>query len=168
MINLFFTISGIYTSLQLIPKLETTQLKIWKFYTKIFNLRQDQTFALNVVFLYIFSSIFPQLSLAPFWYHSTYEEMKICRKNWRFNLISLQNYFSQSEMCLESSWILAAELHLILLAVAILYLVKKFPRCNKLFFGLCLMISFGIIAWKIFILRLPIVALITPRYGNNL
>jgi hypothetical protein len=62
LINCFFTISGIYLSLQLIPAIKNSQVKVWRQVWNFFNKRQEQNFSLVALNLLIVLTIFPHLS----------------------------------------------------------------------------------------------------------
>lgn len=73
------------------------------------------------------------------------------------------NYFNKGKMCMESTWIFAAELHLTVIGCFILILTVRFKRFAKWILGSCLAASVGVFGWRVFKGKLGAFALITPE-----
>ncbi|KAG5683777.1 hypothetical protein PVAND_013041 [Polypedilum vanderplanki] len=166
-VNMFFTISGICASFFIITRVNTFKARFYKYFLDVFNIKQDQTFPLSAFFSIVLATIFPYLSNAPFWRHVTLNDMSNCRVNWRYNILLVHNYIKQDQMCLESTWIFAAELHLMIFSVILLLLAIKFPKYAKYVFGTSLIASFSVIGYRIYSKKLTPYAIITPEMLRN-
>lgn len=163
LIGAFFTLSGMTTAFHLLPKIASSKVKFWRLILDTFNSRQDQTFPLFAASMLVIVTVFPFLSNAPFWKHSTLGEMENCRANWRYNVLAAHNYVNRDKMCMEPTWIFSAELHLIIFALILLMLVMKFPKYSKIFFGISLVASICVVAGNIYMKKLHPFAILTPE-----
>lgn len=64
---------------------------------------------------------------------------------------------------MESTWILAAELHLLVVGLIILTLAVKFERLAKWILGSALVASIGVFGWRVFDGKLGAFAIINPE-----
>jgi hypothetical protein len=161
--HLFFTISGIYAAFLIITRINTFKARFYKYFVDIFNIKQDLNFALSGFFALLFATVLPYLSNAPFWKLSTLTDLENCRANWRYNILLTQNYMKPDKMCLESTWVFAAELHMMILAVAILLLAVKCPKYAKFIFGSSVLASLIGMGYRIYSKKLTPYAIITPE-----
>lgn len=66
-------------------------------------------------------------------------------------------------MCLEPTWILSVEFHMAAVGFIVLYLLVKFPRCEKLIIGATISLSIFVVAYSILIEYMFPIALVTPE-----
>lgn len=76
--------------------------------------------------------------------------------------MSTQNYFG-GDKCMEPTWVLTTELHLMVLGSLILILAVRFEKFVKVILGGGLGLSVGVCFWRIFRRNLGAVAIVTPE-----
>ncbi|XP_050294047.1 nose resistant to fluoxetine protein 6-like isoform X2 [Anthonomus grandis grandis] len=149
-VQTFFVISGwLLTYHFFVMTAEVKNLRISHVFWTIINryIRLAPAVAVMVGF---HSTWLVHLSRGPYWDMFVGEEYRNCRKNWWTNLLFVNNYVDNNNMCLHQTWYIAADMQLFVLSVILLYFLGKNPIKIKVIFGLLLTIGFlvpGIIAY---------------------
>lgn len=94
---------------------------------------------LLVSLLYI---LLPLASEGPFWYDMTRDASKYCEKNWWVNLLHIQAYFREDEICNLVSWWISVDMTFYLLALVIIYIALNGDATRSLCSTLMLVLSF--------------------------
>ncbi|CAG9766404.1 unnamed protein product [Ceutorhynchus assimilis] len=90
------------------------------------------------------------LSKGPYWDMFVGQEYRNCRKNWWTNVLFINNYIDNNNMCLHQTWYIAADMQLFMVSVAVLYVIWNYPKTLKYIFGTLLFVGFltpGMIAY---------------------
>lgn len=144
-------------------RIKVYQSKLYSHILEILTIKQIRICSLSGFFALLITTVFPYLSHSPFWRHVTINDMENCRENWRYSLLLVHNYKNSTKMCLEPTWIFAAEFSLMIFAVIVLFVVSKFPKHTKIIFKTILLTSFTFIAFRIYTKKLTSHAIITPE-----
>lgn len=126
-------------------------------------MKYQQLTVLYTAFVFLNSSVLERLSTYPLWKLNALKEVNRCRKSWRLNILSLNNYGNHDEMCIEPSWILSAELHASALGFVVLYLLVKFPKWKFFTAGAAIAASVGTMFATIYTRKLQPLYQTTPE-----
>lgn len=159
---MFFIVSGIELSLSMTPKIQTCASN-WQLFVVVVSSSYRKLLTLFAAFAFFSTTMPNRLFMTPLWNYYTNQERANCRENWRLNLMTFNNYGDHKGMCLEPSWILSAEHHMIVGGFVILFLLYKFPRWNKFLIGSLLTISFAVVSIFMFVHKLNPVNVVTPE-----
>lgn len=161
--SLFFVICGIQTSISLTSKILRSSNN-WILFKKLVTKSFDKLVTLSTVFLLIHSTILPRwLGSGPFWKSATAKDFVNCRNSWRMNLLTINNYANHEDNCMESSWILSVEFHMMIVGVIVLYCLVKWPKARKATAAGSLAISFAVIVAEFHAKKLSSFALSSPE-----
>lgn len=147
--SVFFVVCGLHLSYVLVPQIQKSSNN-WNLLKSVVGTKYRQLTTLYTAFVFLNSSVLERLSSYPLWKLNTLKEVQKCRKSWRLNLMSINNYGKHDEMCIEPSWILSAELHASLIGFIVLYLLVKFPRWKFITAGVAIALSVGTVCTTIF------------------
>lgn len=136
-------VCGIQTSIFLIPEIQKSQNN-WQLLRKIVTLKFDKLVTLFSAFVLFNATILAKLATGPFWKGAVSKDLINCRNGWRMNLLTVNNYAANESICIEPSWILSCEFHLMIVGFVSLYLMNKFPRAQKIIAVLLIAIPFSI------------------------
>lgn len=119
----FFFMSGLlasFSSWSLIGKSDVGSHS-WRLLANIINryLRLTPQ-VLLVSLLYI---VLPLATHGPFWYDMTQHSAKYCEKNWWVNLLHIQSFYREDEICNLVGWWISVDMFFYLTAIVITYLV---------------------------------------------
>uniref|UniRef100_A0A1Y1K397 Acyltransferase 3 domain-containing protein n=1 Tax=Photinus pyralis TaxID=7054 RepID=A0A1Y1K397_PHOPY len=92
----------------------------------------------------------PHLARGPVWDQAVGNEYRSCRKNWWANLLYVNNYYEERNMCLPHSWYLAADTQLFLYSLLLLSIIWKNRRIASKVFAASLIMGVlvpGILAY---------------------
>ncbi|XP_019871049.2 O-acyltransferase like protein [Aethina tumida] len=92
------------------------------------------------------------LSNGPYWNKIIGTEYTNCRKNWWANLLYINNYIDNENMCMQQTWYLASDTQLFLVSLIVLSLIWKFQRYAKIILGINLIIGMmipGIVSYVV-------------------
>lgn len=160
--HLFFIISGIELSFTLVPLIQTSE-NCWHLLKNVVGIKYHQLVTLFSAFILFHASFLHWIGSGPFWHSFSTFERAACRHNWRLGLLTFMNYANPREMCLEPTWILSVEFHMAAVGFIVLYLLVKFPRCEKLIIGATISLSIFVVAYSILIEYMFPIALVTPE-----
>ena len=98
---------------------------------------------LLISLLYI---LLPVIGNGPFWYDMTHYAAKYCEKNWWINLLHLQAFYRDEEMCNLVGWWISVDMFFYLLALMLLWMMlndnkKQALICTILFVAYCTAMS---------------------------
>lgn len=65
----------------------------------------------------------PLIGDGPFWFDVTNHAAKYCEKNWWINLLHLQAFYREDEMCNLVSWWISVDMFFYILAIGIVYMI---------------------------------------------
>lgn len=94
--------------------------------------------ALLVSLMYM---LLPLIGDGPFWYDMTHDASKYCEKNWWINLLHLQAFYKDNEMCNLVGWWISVDMFFYAIAVLLLWWILNGKTKRAL------MISFAYIAY---------------------
>lgn len=160
--SLFFVVCGLQMSFELVPLIQKSSNN-WRLFKSFFGTKYRQLTTLFTASVFLNSSVLERLSSYPLWKLHALKEVKQCRKSWRLNLLSLNNYGNHENMCIEPSWILSAELHASVIGFVVLYLLVKFPRWKFITAGAVITLSVGTMCATIYSHKLPAIFRTTPE-----
>ncbi|CAL1284193.1 unnamed protein product, partial [Larinioides sclopetarius] len=78
------------------------------------------------IVLGFYSTLFPFLGSGPVW--PTYETNPVCKENWMWNVLLLNNLLSHKKLCLFPTWHLACEMQLFIISPIFLILLMRKPK----------------------------------------
>lgn len=159
---LFLVVCGIQTSISLIPEIQQSS-NSWRLMRKIATSKFDQLVTLMTAFVMLDATLLVKLGSSMFWKGSTSKALINCRKDWRLNLLTIGNYATKDSHCIENSWILSVEFHMIIVGFAVLYALNKFPRAKTMTAILTILSSFALAATTIYVKQLTPVTFISPE-----
>ncbi|XP_025420912.1 O-acyltransferase like protein-like, partial [Sipha flava] len=128
-VDIFFTISGFLTFISMYNALE--KIKRCNVLLILFLrwCRLIPVYGLMIVFI---AFVFFHVSDGPMWKSIAVRESENCLKNWWTNVLFVNNYVDTEHPCVMQSWYLACDLHMCALGVSMVYLVWKYPKCEKI------------------------------------
>lgn len=77
----------------------------------------------QVLLISLLYTLLPLLAHGPFWYDMTEHSAKYCEKNWWVNLLHLQAFYREDEICNLVGWWISVDMLFYLTAIAITHLV---------------------------------------------
>ncbi|XP_025162708.1 nose resistant to fluoxetine protein 6-like [Harpegnathos saltator] len=158
-INIMFALSGVLLTTQLLKDLD--QHKPLKFVKNVVSryLRLTPLYA-TIIGFYIW--VLPQLGSGPFW-NIVVEESAHCAKNWWLNLLYINNYVANSELCVMHGWYLAADFQLFVCSQFVIYAFWRMPRkIGYSFLGILTLMSCTILFFATYVYDAPSVVRFTP------
>jgi peptidoglycan/LPS O-acetylase OafA/YrhL len=161
-ISLFLVVCGIQTAIKLVPEIEKSSNN-WTLMKKIVIKQFDALVTLFAAFVLFNATFLARLGSGLLWKGSVAKEFVNCRNNWRMNLLTVNNYAKNDSFCIEPSWILSVEFHMVIAGFISLYLLHKFPGARKIIAGFTILISFAFAAASIYVKKLGPVTFISPE-----
>lgn len=159
---MFFVICGLQLSYELVPLIQKSSNN-WSLLRTFIGTKHRKLTTLYAAFVFLNSSVLERLSSYPLWKLNALKEVNKCRKSFRLNLLSFNNYGKHEDMCIEPSWILSSELHASFVGFVILYLLVKFPRWNFVTAGISIASSVGLMCATIYYNNLQPIFRTTPE-----
>ncbi|KAB0804823.1 hypothetical protein PPYR_01793 [Photinus pyralis] len=106
----------------------------------------------------------PHFARGPLWDQVVGREYRSCRKNWWANLLYINNYYEEKNMCLPHSWYLAADIQLFLYSLLLLSIIWKNRRIASKVFAASLIMGVLVPGILAYIHDLHIVVRVYPEY----
>ncbi|XP_024943408.1 nose resistant to fluoxetine protein 6 isoform X2 [Cephus cinctus] len=123
----FFLLSGTllaYTNFSKKQKNPDKTFDILSFYVHRY-IRLTPAYAMVIGF---YATLFYKLGSGPYWNKWIAACTEPCRKNWWTNLLYVNNYVIDGQMCLDQSWYLSVDMQLVWLSPIFLYPMLRFKR----------------------------------------
>ncbi|PSN34669.1 hypothetical protein C0J52_19812 [Blattella germanica] len=102
-----------------------------------------------MMLVFFFATLMPHMGSGPFWDKVVGHEQRRCATNWWTNLLYINNYVNVGDMCMFQSWYVAADFHLYIISLFVVYCVWRWPRLGysflATFMALSIIIPFSII-----------------------
>lgn len=125
LVQSFFFIGGFLNSMVLLAYVEKNKIKDYTIVIKTFVYRVVR-FAPVLLFLVLLHATWLyRQDTGPYWDLFNFRERQACRENLWTNMLFINNYVSGDMKCVVHTWFLAADLHLSVLATAILLVAIK-------------------------------------------
>lgn len=97
----------------------------------------------QVLLISLFYILLPKIGEGPFWYDMTHEAAKYCEKNWWVNLLHLQAFYREDEICNLVGWWISVDMAYYVLATLFIYLLLS--KRSKLAMRMtCVLLTFCI------------------------
>lgn len=100
----------------------------------------------QVLLISLMYILLPLASEGPFWYDMTHYSAKYCEKNWWVNLLHLQAFYREDEICNLVGWWISVDMFFYVLALGLIYLILNNQRSRALLLTLALCLTFMCIA----------------------
>ncbi|XP_077299464.1 nose resistant to fluoxetine protein 6-like [Arctopsyche grandis] len=123
---------------------------VWTYFVIIFQrwARLTPVYALVIGFL---CTVYEKLSTGPLWQYIIGDDADSCRRWWWTNLLYINNYVGEGQLCMGVTWYLAADTQLFCYGILVMMFITKFPSIARLFFGFLIAIAVlvpGVLTYK--------------------
>ncbi|CRK87301.1 CLUMA_CG001103, isoform A [Clunio marinus] len=89
----------------------------------------------------LYSTWFIRIGDGPLWKHRISLEQERCQHSWWKNILYINNYYGNDELCMFQSWYLATDTQLFILAPLLIYPLWKSIKLGSIFIGITTTIS---------------------------
>ncbi|KAF5302491.1 hypothetical protein FQR65_LT08581 [Abscondita terminalis] len=100
------------------------------------------------VMIGLYATILKRLGNGPLWNNKILIEYNRCVQSWWTNILYINNYVNDDNICMFQSWYLSVDTHLFLIAPLIIYPLWRWPRVGKVLLSL-FTFTFGLIPFVI-------------------
>lgn len=125
LVQSFFFISGFLNSIVFLAYVKKNQVKNFGILVKTIIYRYVRFAPVLLFFVLFHSTWLYRFQTGPFWDKFNFYERQACRENMWTNLLFINNYVSGDLKCLVHTWFISTDLHLSIIATAILLVVVK-------------------------------------------
>ncbi|KAJ4436504.1 hypothetical protein ANN_16535, partial [Periplaneta americana] len=94
-----------------------------------------------MMLVFFHATLLPHMGSGPFWDSLVGLEQRRCADNWWLNLLYINNYVNVGDMCMFQSWYVAADFHLYIISLLVVYAVWRWPRLGYTVLGLLTTLS---------------------------
>lgn len=116
-------------------------------------------------FVIFFSATwYTRLGDGPVWKQMTEIEYTFCRRNWWTNLLYINNYINYDNACMQYTWFLAVDFHLIIIAAIFFALILKYPKSVLYIFGSSFVYSVVVLAVTIYMKNMDAGLILWPEF----
>nr|CAD7426889.1 unnamed protein product [Timema monikensis] len=103
----------------------------------------------------VFATVYVYLGSGPGWHNGVEHQSEICRENWLWNILYVNNYVDSNRKCMLQTWYLSADMHLFLFAPLLVYPLWKWPKLGKVVMVAAISVSVTIPLATIYIYNYP-------------
>ncbi|KAF8764577.1 Nose resistant to fluoxetine protein 6 like protein [Argiope bruennichi] len=123
-LDTFIILSGFLTGYSFSDYYEKNNGKVpWILFYAVRFLR---VMPLYIVLLGFYSTLFTYISSSPIW--PTYNTNPVCRENWIWNILFINNFLSHYNQCMGMTWFLACVMQLHVISPLFLLPLKRWPK----------------------------------------
>ncbi|RWS05338.1 Nose resistant to fluoxetine protein 6-like protein, partial [Dinothrombium tinctorium] len=137
-VETFFVLSGLLTSYvtwSTVGGDYTNFSSVWYLLSRYFRLTPGLLAAIGgTLFLPLFGS-------GPLWHEIIDPVVNGCKTNWWVNLLFLQNYINEEQICLLPSWWLAVDMHFHIVSLFIIIMLMRLPFAGLIACGLLITVA---------------------------
>eukprot|EP00095_Tigriopus_kingsejongensis_P011127 maker-scaffold645_size120276-snap-gene-0.39 protein:Tk11127 transcript:maker-scaffold645_size120276-snap-gene-0.39-mRNA-1 annotation:"nuclear pore complex protein nup93" len=124
-VDTFFTLGGFLMAFLTIKELDKRKGKINIPFLYLHRFcRLTPLYGIVILFV---STLLLHMGQGPFWMYIIDEGTK-CAQYWWYNILYINNFIDQSQMCMEVSWYLAVDFQLFLIGPPLVWIMWKFKR----------------------------------------
>ncbi|KAF8794140.1 Nose resistant to fluoxetine protein 6 like protein [Argiope bruennichi] len=136
-IDIFLVISGLLNGYGFVQSYEKNKGNIswFHFYVK----RIIRITPAYVIVLGFYITLFSYMGSGPLW--PVYTTNPVCKDNWWWNLLFINNFLSPSNQCMFWTWYLAADFQFYVLSPLFLISIIKWPRLGYILIGVSIGVS---------------------------
>lgn len=147
MVDTFFVISGYLSAHQLVQHFSRSKNVPFILVLLDRIVRILPSYALVISF-YVW--VLPFLNNGPLWKSVVVRETNRCHENWWTNILFINNFVNDDQMCMLQSWFLAVDFQLFLFSFFIIYCAWKWPSTQGWLLGVYLMVAVAVPAVLIY------------------
>ncbi|KAI5733761.1 hypothetical protein M8J76_015589 [Diaphorina citri] len=147
LVDTFFVISGFLSAHQLVQHFNRSKNVDFVLVVLDRIVRIIPSYALVIGF-YVW--VLPYLNDGPLWKAIVLRESHRCQENWWTNILFVNNFFNENQMCMLQSWFLAVDFQLFLLSFLLIYLCWKWPSIQKWLLGATLLVCMVIPGFMVY------------------
>nr|CAD7201995.1 unnamed protein product [Timema douglasi] len=103
----------------------------------------------------VFATVYVYLGSGPGWHNGVEHQSEMCRENWLWNILYVNNYVDSNRKCMLQTWYLSADMHLFLFAPLLVYPLWKWPKLGKVVMVTAIGVSVTIPLATIYIYNYP-------------
>nr|XP_046473826.1 nose resistant to fluoxetine protein 6-like isoform X1 [Neodiprion pinetum] len=137
-VETFFLVSGFFTAHLLLKALKSGRQINWPMLYLHRYLRLTPSFVVVMLFVSFFINRFGN---GPLWKIWIGDHVEICKKNWWFNILYIQNFLNPDVTCLPHTWYLAVNMQLFWLSPIVIYPLYRWPKHGIRILGFVLLAS---------------------------
>lgn len=139
LVDTYLLISGFLMCRLVLLELDKRKGKINFFLLYIFRYIRLTPSYLVVIGLYCTWLI--RLDQGPLWETTIGSERDRCINSWWSNLLYINNYVNDEQLCMFQSWYLAVDTQLFILAPIVVYPLWRWRRCGEILLGISLLVT---------------------------
>ncbi|XP_055947114.1 nose resistant to fluoxetine protein 6-like [Argiope bruennichi] len=130
----FFTLGGLLNAFSFAQDYKKKRGNIlWvRFYMK----RIIRVIPLYMIVLGFYATLFPYFGSGPLW--PTYATHPLCKKNWWWNLLFINNFLTARNQCMIWTWYLANDIQFYCIVPLLMILLSKWPKLGYILAGACI------------------------------
>nr|CAD7256179.1 unnamed protein product [Timema shepardi] len=150
-VDTFFLIGGVVRSYNLLRELDAHR---FNYFISFFQryLRLTPAYAAMIA---VFATVYVYLGSGPGWHNGVEHQSEMCRENWLWNILYVNNYVDSNRKCMLQTWYLSADMHLFLFAPLLVYPLWKWPKLGKVVMVTAISVSVTIPLATIYIYNYP-------------
>lgn len=137
-VDTFFLIGGFLTFYFIFHELDKRKGRINYLVVFLYRFIRVTPVYAFVIFFYIY--ILPHLNDGPLWRDIIGRESSRCAQNWWTNLLYINNYYHEDQMCMVQSWYLSCDFHFFIGGTLLTYVIWRWQRWAKVTLASCLLV----------------------------